>query len=130
MRTLAVSILLLSACDNDEPKHVDASITVVDAPKLVDAAPDAPPDAPNMNVVTACMHACDALAACVMEPADPSCYMDCQADLADCTPQQVRTVDACSTEMCGDIANNDSPLVNCLTAVTCVEMAVAHFPRE
>lgn len=95
----------------------------------VDAAPDAPPDAPNMNVVTACMHACDALGVCFMEPADPGCYTDCQTDLADCTAQQVAAIDACSTEMCGDIQNNMSPLITCIMNVSCVEMATA-FQRK
>ncbi len=130
MRTLALSILLLAACDKDEPKQADAAIKVIDAPKPIDAAIDAAPDAPNMNVVTACMHACDALAACFMEPADPQCNTRCQTDLADCTVEQVAAVDACSTEMCGDIQNNDSPLITCITGVSCVEMAAPGFSRR
>lgn len=131
MRTLALSILLLAACDKDDPKQVDASVKVIDAPiaidapKPIDAAIDAAPDAPNMDVVTACMHACDAIAACVMQPPDQECYMECQQDLADCTAQQVATIDACSTEMCGDLKNNMSPLLDCIVAVSCVEMATS-----
>jgi hypothetical protein len=132
MRTLALSILLLAACDKDEPKHADASVKVIDAPPAdaaVDAAPDArpdaPADAPNMDVVTACMHACDAIATCVMQPPDPDCYMGCQEDLADCTAQQVATIDACSTEMCGDIKGKMSPLLDCIIAVSCVDMATS-----
>ncbi len=137
MRTLALSILLLAACDKDEPKHADASVTVIDAPPadaavdaVPDARPDAPADAPNMDVVTACMHACDAIATCVMQPADPDCYMGCQEDLADCTAQQVATIDACSTEMCGDIINEMSPLIDCIAGVSCVQMAAPGFSRK
>lgn len=131
MRTLALSILLLAACDKDDPKQVDASVKVIDAPiaidapKPIDAAIDAAPDAPNMDVVDACMHVCDALFVCVMQPPDPDCYTECQQDLADCTAQQVATIDACSTEMCGDIMNKMSPLLDCVIGVSCVDMAVS-----
>ena len=128
MRFLALSILLVAACGKDEPKHVDASVTIGDAKPIdaaVDAPPDAPPDASNMSVVAACMHVCDALGVCFMEPTDPECYSDCQTDLADCTAQQVATIDACSTEMCGDIEDESSPIITCITNVACVEMAVA-----
>ena len=135
MRTLALSILLLAACDNDNNKQIDASVTPIDAPKIIDApkpidaAVDAPPDAPNMNVVTACMHACDAISVCAMEPLGQECYDECAEDLADCTAQQVATIDACSTEACGDIENKDSPLLTCVINVSCVDMAVA-FTRK
>jgi hypothetical protein len=136
MRTLALSILLLVGCNKDDNnKQIDASMTpidaakIIDAPKPIDAAVDAPPDAPNMNVVTACMHACDAFSVCAMEPLGQECYDECAEDLADCTAQQVAAVDACSTELCGDIENKDSPLLTCITNVTCVDMAVA-FPRK
>ena len=76
-----------------------------------------------MNVVTACMHACDAIGVCVMEPLGQECYDECATDLADCTDAQVAQIDACSTEMCGDIENNMSPLIDCIVAVQCVEMA-------
>jgi hypothetical protein len=132
MRTLALSILLsplaLAACDKDDPKRVDAAITIIDAPKPIDAAidsPPPPPDAPNMNVVTACMHVCDAIAVCLMEPVEPDCYSGCAEDLGDCTAQQVATIDACSTEMCGDIKNEMSPLFDCVIAVPCVNGAMA-----
>ena len=120
--------LLLVACGKDPETHTDASIHIVDAKSIdaapPDAAPDAPPDAPNMNVVTACMHACDAIAACFSMQPQPSCYSECATDLADCSAQQVATIDACSTEQCGDIQNNMSPLIDCVTAVTCVQMAL------
>ncbi|HEY5950222.1 MAG TPA: hypothetical protein VIV40_32225 [Kofleriaceae bacterium] len=133
MRTLLLSILISSsliACSKDADNHIDASIHVVDAKPVdgapdarPDAPPDAAPDAPNMNVVTACMHACDALGVCVMMPADADCYSGCAEDLVDCTDAQVAAVDACSTEACGDIQNNNSPLITCLTSVSCVELA-------
>lgn len=77
-----------------------------------------------MNVVTACMHACDAIAACFGEQPEPECCSDCATDLADCTAQQVAAIDACSTEACGDIEAEDSPLLTCITQVSCVEMAL------
>jgi len=127
MRIVLLSVLLF-ACNKDPESQIDASVHLVDA-KSIDAPPDAPPDAaidaPNMNVVTACMHACDAIAVCVGGPTgDPGCNMGCQTDLADCDARQVATIDACSTQMCGDIENNMSPLFDCITAVSCVEMAV------
>jgi hypothetical protein len=127
MRTLLV--LLLVACNKDQPAQVDAAIRVdaklVDAPPdaPADARPDAPPDAPNMNVVTACTNNCIALAACFMVPADPTCNTECETDLADCTAEQVATIDACSSQPCGaDPENGDSPLIQCLTAVPCIDM--------
>ena len=140
MRMLALSILVLAACggddDNSNNNKIDASIKIIDAPKPIDAPPlppDAPPVPPDaatpMNIATACDHACTALAACFMEPPDPDCNAGCAADLADCTTMQVATIDACSTELCGDIKNNMSPLLTCITNVTCVDMAVMN-PRK
>jgi hypothetical protein len=132
---IALSIpvsILLAACGNDPSPRTDAGIHVVDAKAVdakpidaaVDAPPDAPPDAAPMNIVTACMHACDAIATCIGQPPDQDCYDGCQTDLADCSAQQVATIDACSTQPCGDIENNMSPLLDCIVAVSCVEMAV------
>lgn len=137
MRIVLLSVLLFACNDKDSGSHIDASVKLIDAPKVIDAPnvpmdapPDAPPDAAPMNVVTACMHACDAIAACIMEPSgDPDCYAGCQADLADCTAQQVATIDACSTEMCGDLKNDMSPLLDCIIAVSCVDMAVTDLRK-
>ena len=124
MRTALLAILLV-ACSKDSGSRTDASVHVVDA-KAIDAAPpDAPPDAPNMNVTAACMHACDALATCIGQQADPECYSGCATDLADCSVQQVATIDACSNEQCGDLQNNASPLLDCITAVSCVSGPMA-----
>jgi len=129
MRILPLLVLLF-ACSKDPNSHVDASVQVgdsklIDAPKPpVDAPPDASPDATPMNIVTACDHACTALAACFMEPPDPTCNTECAEDLFDCSAQQVAAIDACSTEMCGDIKNNMSPLLDCIMGVTCVDMLV------
>jgi hypothetical protein len=127
MRILPLLLVVLVACSDDPKSKVDAAVQVdsklIDAPKPPpDAPPDAAPDATPMNITTACDHACTALAACFMEPPDPGCNMGCAQDLADCTAQQVAEVDACSTQMCGDITNNMSPLIDCITAVTCVDM--------
>jgi hypothetical protein len=131
MRLMLASLLLV-ACSKDPQAHSDASIVLVDAKVIdaaVDAAPDAPPDAPNMNVVTACMHICDALFVCLGQPTDAKCYSECAADLADCSAEQVATVDACSTEECGDIEGKDSPLLTCVVGVSCIDMALAS-PRK
>ena len=126
---IAILVFLLAACSNDsDNKKVDAAVVIVDskivdAPKPIDAAVDAPPDGPKMNIVTACTHACNAIAACFMMPPEPDCQMGCEEDLADCTDPQIATIDACSTEMCGDIQNGMSPLIDCITAVSCVQMA-------
>jgi hypothetical protein len=135
MRILALSILLFAACDNDNNKQIDASIKIVDAaklidaPKPIDAAVDAPPDAAPMNIVTACMHACDAIGVCLMEPVEQECYQECAADLADCSAADVAAIDACSTQPCGDLKAEMSPLLDCIIAVPCVNMAVA-FQRK
>ena len=133
MRTLLVTLLVsVAGCDGDGSSlPVDATAAVdahridariVDAPPLIDAPMiDAPGiDAPPGSAALACMHACDALGVCFMEPTDPSCYAECEADLADCTPQQVQDIDACSTLACGDA--NSSPLMECIAAVPCVDM--------
>jgi hypothetical protein len=133
---LALSILVLASCggddDNSNNNKIDASIKIIDAPKPIDAAIDAAPDAPPptpMNILTACMHACDAISVCVMEPFGQECYDECAEDLADCSDAQVATIDACSTELCGDIKAEMSPLITCIMNVACVDMAVA-FPRK
>ena len=115
--------MVLVACSNSSTSP-DAQIISIDSPPPVDAAIDAPPDAPPgtpMNIQTACMHACDALGVCVMEPVEPECYAECAEDLADCTAEQVQTIDDCSTEACGPDLEN-SPLIACIVAVSCVEM--------
>jgi hypothetical protein len=124
---LTLLVVLLVACGNDPKPHADASITLADA-KPIDAAIDAPPDAgPSMNITTACMHACDAIATCFGEQPDPDCYSECAVDLADCTDQEVAAIDACSTEECGD--EKDSPIITCITQVSCVDMAATSLRR-
>ena len=123
MRIVLLSIVL-AACTKDTPTGTDARvITVIDAPS-VDAAvqPDAPPDA---TVLPACMHVCDALATCFGGPGNSQCYAGCTTDLGDCSAEQIATIDACSTQACGDPMNDMSPLIDCLRAVTCIEMAVS-----
>jgi hypothetical protein len=128
MRILA-ALLLIAACHKDDNKSIDAAVHVfqdapkqIDAPKPIDAPTDSPPDGASMDIVTACDHACGALFACLMMQPDPGCTMGCQTDLADCTAQQVQTIDACSSQECGDIENNMSPLIDCIAAVPCVDM--------
>ncbi|HEY5922070.1 MAG TPA: hypothetical protein VIV11_10390 [Kofleriaceae bacterium] len=125
----ALLLILLAACGDPQSK-VDASVQVidspkpVDAPKPIDAAVDAPgPDASNMQIVATCTKACMALSVCFMEPVEPDCQMGCEEDLADCSVQQVMTIDACTTQACGDIMNNMSPLLNCIIAVPCIDPA-------
>ena len=135
MRNLLVALILcVAACDGDGSSlPVDASMTV-DAPRAIDApnnpmidapmidAPmiDAPSiDAPPGSIAMACMDACNAIGVCAMDT-DPSCVGECSIDLADCTPQQVMDVDACSTLACGNA--NGSPLLECIAAVPCVNM--------
>jgi len=132
MRTLLLLVVLV-ACSKDPKSHVDAAVQVdsklIDAPKPIDAPPDVSPDATPMNIVTACDHACTALAACFMEPPDPTCNMQCAEDLFDCSAQQVAEIDACSTQMCGDPKNNMSPLLDCIVGVACVDMLVTNLRK-
>jgi hypothetical protein len=116
---IALLSLLLIACSKDPQPSTDASIHIADA-----TPPNTPStDAPSMNVTTACLHACDAISACAVgRPTDPDCNVECVEDLADCTDEQVATIDTCTSEPCGDIENNDSPLFTCITAVSCVGM--------
>lgn len=135
----AVLLFAIVACTKDSQQQLDAGVKpvdaklndakLIDAPRPIDAALDAPPDAPNMNVVTACMHACDAIFVCLNEPVDGECYSECAEDLADCSAQQVAEIDACTSEACGDIENKDSPLLTCIMGVTCIDMALAR-PRS
>lgn len=131
---LLILIVTAAACDGDGSSlPTDASGTV-DAPRAIDApinpmidAPmiDAPMidafviDAPPGSIAMACMDACNAIGVCAMGT-DAGCVAECSADLADCTPQQVMDVDACTTLACGDA--NGSPLLECITAVACVQM--------
>lgn len=82
---------------------------------------DAPVDAPPMTdpaITATCTDLCDALGVCAMDT-DAGCVGECSDDLADCSAQQVMDLDACKTEACGD--EDDSPIVNCLLAVGCVD---------
>ena len=123
MRYVAMMILLW-ACGSNPTSKPDASThgdaphpdAAIDAPVMIDASPDADTSA----ITTTCADVCDALATCFMLPPDPGCNTGCEADLGDCTPEQVQTIDACKTEMCGDAM--DSPIVTCIQAVTCVNM--------
>jgi hypothetical protein len=130
-RPLVLALILASAaCDGDGSSlPVDATAAadapridgrIVDAPMIDAPMIDAPMiDAPPGSIAQACMHACDAIGVCAMDT-DPGCVGECSADLADCTPQEVGQVDACTTMACGDA--NGSPLIECIAAVPCVEM--------
>jgi hypothetical protein len=127
MRYAWIAIMLAAACDPDTGRmpQIDASGSAQqDAARLVDAPvqppADAAADASNSAITAACMALCDALAVCFMEPtADPGCYTDCAADLQDCTPQQVQTLDACKTEACG--TDENGPIFVCIAGVACVQ---------
>lgn len=131
MRTLLATLILLAACGDDgsslpvDARAVDArsiDARIIDAP--IDAPPDAYiPDAPPGAVTAACTNACAKIAMCAMVPDDGSCTPECSADLVDCTPAQVQAVNDCSTQACGDIEDKmNSPLFQCITAITCVDM--------
>lgn len=130
MRLLLLTILLAACTESsstpdaqgsdgntvDSTPPTDAKVdATVDA--MIDAMVDAPPDATPMNITTACMHACDALSVCFMEPAEPSCYTECAEDLVDCSAAQVQAVDDCSTQPCGD---EGSGVISCLELITCI----------
>jgi hypothetical protein len=127
--TLAVIALWTAACDDGGKKAaIDAPVTPqtdaaidagIDAPP--DAPPDAPIDAPPSEIEKACMAACDKIFTCAMVPPEPECYADCGADLADCTPQQVMDVEACGAADCGAMFPENSPLIMCLEAITCID---------
>ena len=125
MKAAAAIALLLFACDPDDsssPK-TDAAIQLIDsrspdAPRPIDAGIDAIPGA----VTETCTNLCNAIGVCVNDT-DPSCVGECSADLADCTAQQLQTLDDCKTEACGDFKTKDgSPLMTCIINVACVEM--------
>ena len=123
MRYGALIVLVLAACGDDgsssNPPHPDAAVHI-DA-RMIDAVVDAPPDAPSTDpaITMTCTDLCNAIGVCAMETPDATCVTECSADLADCTAQQVTDLDACKTEACGD--ENDSPLINCVIAVGCVD---------
>jgi len=132
MRTLLSSLVVLVACGDDgsslpvDARSVDAAVGIdarlIDAP--LDAPPDAyVPDAPPGAITAACTSACSAIATCAMEPDTGDCVGECSADLADCTPVQVQAVSDCTTEACGDLMDKgNSPLISCLTAISCIDM--------
>lgn len=114
----------VAACDggsNAPPPHAAkvadarmADARMVDAFVLMDA-----PFADSTAITTACTNLCAALATCFMERRDDDCVAECSADLADCTAEQVMTLDACKSEDCGD--EDDSPFFTCITAVSGVD---------
>lgn len=113
-RIVAAMAMLWCGCVGDDgPPRV----TIIDA--AIDAAPDAPPDAPPvpMEIVDACTHACARIGECAGVTPAPTCVPKCELDLADCTPQQVMDVDACSHSECGQ---DSQTLGMCLLAVSCV----------
>lgn len=116
--------MVLMACSGDDSgsstPHPDAP-RMIDA-RMPDAAIDAPPDAPGANsaaITMTCTDLCNAIGVCAMETPDAGCVTECSADLADCTAQQVTDLDACKTQACGD--EDDSPLINCVAAISCVD---------
>jgi hypothetical protein len=121
MRIAIVMMMLVAAC-SDTPGQPDAQLAdgkpADSAPPdaMVDAMVDAPPPVP-MNITTACMHACDALGVCFMEPAEPQCYTECAEDLGDCTAEQIQAVDDCSTVACGA---EGAGVITCLEVITCI----------
>ena len=127
MRTVICVLLVLSACGDPESARVDAAIVIIDSKPVDAAVPDSPPPdaAVDPAIAAACMNACDALAMCFGGPSgDPDCNMGCAEDLVDCTSQQLADIDACLTEECGDDPKDpeNSPLIQCIMAVPCVEM--------
>ena len=127
MRFALLTVVLIGACDGggktapDAKPMSDAQVVVVDAAvidavaidaPMIDAMVDAGP--PSMEVMTACMHACDAISICEGGAPSTTCYSACGADLGDCTMQQLMDVDACSQIACPSI-------VMCLEAITCVD---------
>jgi hypothetical protein len=128
MRTLLATLILCAACGDDgsslpvDARAVDAAIDarIVDAPIVLPDAyiPDAPPGA----ITTACTNACAKIATCAMEPDVGGCVGECSADLADCSAAEVAAVDACTTQACGDIEGKNSPFLQCITAIACVDM--------
>jgi hypothetical protein len=124
MRYLALIATVLVGCGDDgssstphpdAPQMVDARM--VDA-RMADASVDSPPPT-DPAITTTCTDLCNAIGVCAMETPDAGCVTECSADLADCTAQQVTDLEACKTEACGDETN--SPLINCIGAVTCVD---------
>ncbi len=124
-------VVLAAGCGDDGSGQANPMLDAPTDGQIVDARLDAPMiDAPMIDapmpidaamsaITTTCMNACSALGVCFMD-SDPSCVGGCSADLADCTAQQVQDINACTTLACGD--QNASPIVDCIAAVTCVQM--------
>lgn len=110
---LAPLVALWCGCGGDDPPQVTILDAGIDAPP--DASPDAPP--PSMEIVEACMHACARIGECAGMALDPGCVTECEAGIADCTPQQVMDVDACAQSECGE---NGATLAMCILAIPCV----------
>ncbi len=73
-----------------------------------------------LSIPTVCLHVCDTLFACTGMPADPECNVGCEADVIDCSAEQLRQLDACAGTVCPP--GNPDPVVACLMAVGCVDM--------
>ena len=132
-------VIAVVACGGDDTSDtdagIDAPVVVPDAPVVVPDAPvvvpDAPvvvPDAPVvvpdaggvLSIPTVCMHACDTILACTGMPANPECNVGCEADLIDCSAEQLRQIDACAGTVCPP--GNPETVMLCLMAVGCVDM--------
>lgn len=114
---LLLSLLLVTtACGDDGGAGTDASATpdgteIDAASEPPDAMPDPDPDAGPTSL---CGRLCATIMTCFEQGPGGECEGECSADLADCTLDELGTLDGCSTLGCEQI-------FDCIVAVPCVD---------
>jgi hypothetical protein len=120
MRALPLLLLSLlfigSACGDDGGASPDASTTpdgtAIDAASEI---PDAEPVPPDAGPTTLCGRLCAVIESCFEEGGGgKGCEDGCSEDLADCSLDELNTLDGCSSLGCKEI-------FECITAVGCVD---------
>ena len=122
MRALLLSLLSLlflsTACGDDGATSPDASSDSPDAATVdaeVDPTPDAAPVPPDAGPETLCGRLCATILTCFDEGGGgEECEAGCSADLADCSLDELGSLDSCSTLGCEEI-------VDCIVAVPCID---------
>lgn len=106
---------LLAACGDDSSTSPDANDPgSPDASTAIDAEPPPPDAEPDAGPETLCGRLCATIMTCFQEGPGGDCEAECGADLADCSLDELNTLDGCSSLGCDTI-------IDCIIAVPCID---------
>ncbi len=120
--TVTVAAAVMAGCGGGDD---DPDAAAVDAAVAIDAVtltPDAmvAPDASTDEIAMICANLCTHIFVdCQDQPVEQDCVTGCQDDLADCSGEQLATLEDCAELAC--TVGEPEPVIMCLTAVACVD---------